>query len=126
MVDLTTAIDLNDLIDNQNKLLKIINEKINSWDSTWVVKTEAYTAAAKDRILADTSASTFTITLPVSPTIGDDIYIVDMGGTFGTCPLKINAGTSKLMGLDENLILDVDNQGAILVYSGLTRGWVVL
>ena len=100
-----------------------------SWQTVsmpWVVRSAAYTAVAKDRIMADTSTAAFTITLPASPEIGDDIYIVDSGCSFGINNLIINPNGKLIIGGDQNLVLDVDNQGAILVYSGLTRGWVVL
>jgi hypothetical protein len=44
--------------------------------SPWTRKTGAYTAAAGDRLLADTGGGAFTITLPASPSGGDEIEIV--------------------------------------------------
>jgi hypothetical protein len=44
--------------------------------SPWARKTGAYTAVSGDRLLADTGGGAFTITLPASPSGGDEIEIV--------------------------------------------------
>ena len=93
----------------------------------WDVKNTHYIAVAKDRIMVDTSSAPITITLPASPSVGDDIYIVDMAGTFGTNALTLTASAlDKILGAVQDLVLDVNNQGATIIYSGPDRGWVLL
>ncbi|MFG6591290.1 hypothetical protein [Sulfitobacter sp. 1A12157] len=52
---------------------------VGAADRVWQVKTGAYTAIAGDRIIADTSAGAFTVTLPASPNAGDDVWFSDAG-----------------------------------------------
>lgn len=91
----------------------------------WLVKTAAYTAVSKDRILANTSAGAFTITLPASPVAGQEVTISDAGGAFGTYNLTIARNGSNIIGQAQDLALDVSNQTVSLAYYNATRGWVI-
>lgn len=96
-----------------------------SGSSAWVTKTANYTAVDKDRILADTTSSAFTITLPATPTAGQEVTISDAGGTFSTNNLTIGRNGSNILGLAQDLVLDVSNDSVNLVYYNGTRGWVL-
>ena len=54
-----------------------------------VIKTSNYTASDGDNLFADTSGGAFTITLPASPSIGNQVKIIDAEGTFGTNNLTV-------------------------------------
>lgn len=74
----------------------------------WAVKTTTYTAAAGDRIFADTTGGAFTITLPASPTEADEIFIADGGVTPSSSGwagnnLTIARNGSTLGGVSENM-----------------------
>ena len=100
-----------------------------SWQAVsvpWITKTTAYTAVAKDRILANTTSSAFTITLPASPSVGDEIYIVDAGCNFAVNKLTVARNGQNIIGQAQDLELDQNNQGVMLIYSGATKGWVML
>lgn len=92
--------------------------------SSWNVVTSAYTAVNGDRILADTSSAAFTITLPASPSVGQQVTITDAGRSFSTNNLTVNGNGSKILGVAQNLILDVAYQCTTLVYYNSTHGWV--
>lgn len=87
---------------------------------TWSVKTAAYTAVAGDRLLCNTAGGAFTVTLPATPATGTEVEIADGGGAFATNQLTVARNGSTIMGLSENLIFDVSNASALLVYSGST------
>jgi len=91
----------------------------NPWAST----SSDITVAANDRYFVDTSGGAKTLTLPGSPQVGDQVSFVDLAATFDTNSCTIGAGGNKIMGLSENLILDTENQGIQLVYTGSTYGW---
>lgn len=82
-----------------------------SWQdalSSFVVKTTTYTAVAGDRIFADTTGGAFTITLPASPSTGDEIFIADGGVTPSTAGwagnnLTIDRNGSTLGGVAQNM-----------------------
>ena len=93
----------------------------------WIIKTTTYNpAVAGDNILADTTSSAFTITLPASAVLSDTINIADYKGTFATNNLTINSNGLNLMGSVQTLILNVNYRNVTLVYSGATQGWVIV
>jgi hypothetical protein len=94
---------------------------------TWVIKNTTYNpAVAGDHILANTSGGTFTITLPASPAASNTIVIADYAGTFATSNLTIASNGNKILGTVQDLVLNVSNRNATLVYTDSTRGWIIL
>lgn len=92
--------------------------------SPWAVKTSAYTAVTGDRILADTSAGAFTITLPATPVAGNYIEITDPKETWGTNNLTVARNGSNIEGFAENLFCN--SPATIgLTYLDSTIGWKV-
>lgn len=88
----------------------------------WLFKTANYTAVASDRIIATTTSGGFTITLPATPSQGDEVIIAD-GDNWQTNNLTVNRNGSTIKGLAENLIMDIAGVKAEFVYSGTT--WLV-
>jgi hypothetical protein len=88
-------------------------------NSDWVKKTTNYTAVNGDKLIADTSGGTFTITLPASPSIGHSVEIAD-GAAWGTTNLIVARNASTIEGLAEDLTLDVSGIQVELVYDGTT------
>lgn len=86
---------------------------------TYTVKTANYTAVAKDAIIADTTAGSFTITLPATPTTGSQVIIAD-GGNWAVNNLTIARNASTIEGIAEDLICDVQGASLQLVYNGST------
>ena len=85
----------------------------------WSLKTSNYTATNNDRIIADTSAGTFTITLPATPSAGNSISICD-GDDFYTNNLTVGRNGSTIEGASEDLIIDVRGVNVEFVYDGST------
>jgi hypothetical protein len=88
----------------------------------WVEKTANYTAGAGDRILADTSAGAYTITLPASPAVGDTITLTDITKSWPSKNLTIARNGKDINNVAENLICDVVAE-VVLRYEGATYGW---
>lgn len=88
----------------------------------WVEKTANYTAAAGDRILADTSAGAYTITLPLSPVMGSTITLTDITKSWPTRNLTIARNGQDINNVAENLICDVSAE-VVLRYEGVVHGW---
>jgi hypothetical protein len=94
---------------------------------TWITKNTTYNPAiAGDHILANTSGGAFTIYLPASPAAGNTIVIADYAGTFATSNLTIASNGNKILGTIQDLVLNVSNRNATLVYTDSTRGWIIL
>jgi len=80
------------------------------------------TAQAGYRYLVDTS-STRTITLPSSPSLGDEVQILDATGNAGTNVITVNNNSEKINGILDTALLDVNGVAAVFVYTGSTYGW---
>ena len=92
----------------------------------WTAKTANYTAVAGDRILADTSGGAWTLTLPASPAVGDEIHILDSTASFDNNNLTVARNSLKIQALTADLTLTTESTGIGLVYMSSTYGWRVL
>ena len=87
--------------------------------TTWTVKTSNYTAVTGDGIIADTSGGTFTITLPSSPSAGDNVILAD-GDDWSATNLTVGRNGSTIEGASEDLTIDIGSIQVHLIYSGTT------
>jgi len=92
-----------------------------SWQS---VQTTGFTAVAGRGYPCNTTSSAFTVTLPASPSSGDQIILLDYAGTFDTNALTINPNGNKIEGTTNNLQLTGEREGVLLVYVDSTQGWL--
>jgi len=85
----------------------------------------AYTAVPGDNLLIDTYNAVVTITLPASPTIGDEVSIMDVSasGGFGSNEVIVNRNGSNIRGAANNINLDNNNQSIKLRFTNATKGW---
>lgn len=90
----------------------------------WTFVTANYTAFSGDQIGADTSAGSFTITLPASPNVSDSVRVIDAGGTFLENYLTIDPNGNNIGGVAQNFIMDFNNMDVTFVYYNPTRGWL--
>ena len=91
--------------------------------TNWTIKTANYTAQNGDRILADTSSGTFTITLPATPNAGDFVEISDANNFYANA-LYVNRNGSTIENQAIDLEVNVKDVGVQLLYDGLT--WQVI
>jgi len=73
----------------------------------------------------DTATAAFTATLPASPTVGDQLAVLDASGSWDSKPPTLARNGSAIMGLAEDLLLDLNLLRLDLVFVGGSRGWVV-
>jgi hypothetical protein len=92
------------------------------WDTT--VKTTGFTATANKGYFCNTTSAAFTVTLPASPSAGDEVIILDYAGTFDTNAITISPNGNKIEGGTSNLQLTGEREGARLVYIDATQGWL--
>ena len=89
-------------------------------------KTANFTASRGKHYLIDTSGGAFTVTLPASPYASDVVSFSDYGQSFDTYNLTVGRNTYKIMGLSEDMTVDQKNISFALLYSGTTKGWVLV
>jgi hypothetical protein len=93
-----------------------------SWQSS--VKTSGFTAVAGEGYFCNTTSSAFTVTLPASPSAGNQVAVVDYAGTFDTNALLISPNGNKIEGGTSSLQLSGEREGVLLVYIDATQGWL--
>jgi len=75
-------------------------------------------------VFVNTTSSAFTITLPSSPTLGDEVSIVDYAGTFDSNACTIGRNSQPIMGVAEDLVVSTERAAFTLVYTDGTQGWL--
>ena len=86
----------------------------------YVAKTANYTTKNLEGVLANTNGGPFTVTLPASPSVGDQVVIADAGGAFGTNNCIAGRNGSTIEGAASDLNLNIDGVSVQFVYSGTT------
>jgi hypothetical protein len=90
----------------------------------WRAITAAETVQAGAQILANTNGGAFTITLPASPSAGDEVSFIDQGYDFNTNALTVGRNSSNIANSAADLTVNTQGAGFSLVYSGdATTGW---
>jgi hypothetical protein len=92
-----------------------------SWQS---VKTSGFTAVAGEGYPCNTTSSSFTVTLPASPSVGNYIQIVDYAGTFDTNAITLAPNGNKINGSTDNRILNTEREAVTITYVDSTQGWL--
>jgi len=93
-----------------------------SWQA---VKTSNFTAAAGEGYFINTTSGAITMTLPSSPTIGDEIAFIDYAGTFDTNNLTVGRNSEKINGATADLTVATERAANTLVYTDGTQGWLL-
>jgi len=63
-----------------------------------------------------------TVTLPSGPGVGNEVVVINGGSFTGTV---VGRNGQKIMGLSENITLDVEYAAVTFLYIDSTRGWVI-
>ena len=92
-----------------------------AWQS---VQTTGFTAVKGNAYPCDTTSAAFTVTLPATPSAGDQVQLVDYAGTFDTNALEIDPNGEDIEGDASNLQLTGEREGVILTYIDSTQGWI--
>ena len=93
-----------------------------SWQA---VKTSGFTAVAGEGYFINTTSAAITMTLPASPTIGDEVSFVDYAGTFDTNNLTIGRNSENIQGSAADLTVSVERAANTLVHTDGTQGWLL-
>ena len=91
------------------------------WQAT--PKTADFTAVAGEGYFVDTTSAAITVTLPSSPTAGDEINLVDYAGTANTNNITITS-SDNINGSSDDVLIDYERGGVSMVYVDATQGWI--
>lgn len=100
-----------------------LQTSLSTVPSSWKIATTSITALNNDRIFVNQGG--ITITLPLNPTLGYQVQLVDMTGTAATTNWTIGRNSQKIQGLAENLVVNINGARMTLVYSDAVRGWAL-
>ena len=106
---------------------RIVYEDASGGGTSWqtVVTASTLTAVAGNGYPINTTSNACTVTLPASPSVGDEIALLDYAGTADTNKITINPGSLKLQAATTDLFMDVERESVILTYVDATQGWLV-
>lgn len=96
------------------------NPTVAAGGLSYVAKTANYTASNLEGVLANTNGGAFTVTLPASPSVGDQVVIADSGNAFGTNNCIAGRNGSTIEGTAADLNLNINGVSVQFVYSGST------
>ena len=97
-----------------------------SGGTAWqAVATTNATMTAGYGYFVNTSSSAITMTLLSSPTLGDEVSIIDYAGTFDSNNLTVGRNSQPIMGTAADLTVSTERAGFTLVYSDSTQGWLL-
>jgi hypothetical protein len=80
--------------------------------SPWIVITESVVAVTGQRFQCVTTDGPITVALPADPAEGNEVWTYNYGGNF----LTIGRNGSTIIGLPENVIVEVDDAELHLVF----------
>ena len=93
-------------------------------ERVWRAITSAETVQTGAQILANTNGGAFTLTLPASPSAGQEVSVIDQGYDFNVNALTIGRNGSNIANSAADLVVNTQGAGFSLVYSGdATTGW---
>ena len=116
-VTLTTAAEVND---------EILIVTVKSGPKTWTEESGTHTAVAGEKLFVDVSSAIATVTLPASPTMGDEVRVIDATGNCATNNITINRNGNNINGTADNLVLNINRAAIGLAYYNSTQGWVLI
>ena len=99
----------------------------NSGGTSWLatITADPSNAVAGKGYPCNTTGGAFTVTLPTSATLGDEIAFVDYAGTFDTYNLTVGRNSHKIQGSAADLTVATERAAFTLVYVDATQGWLL-
>jgi len=97
-----------------------------SWQAVVTADGSTTTSAvAGNGYFINTTSAAHTVTLPASPTLGDEVSIIDYAGTFDTNALTVGRNGNPIQGSAADLTVSTERAGFTLVYTDGTQGWLL-
>lgn len=108
--------------------------KSDGTNTSWSSVTSGFTAMPSTAVSSNVTLSSFnkyfvdtaaarTLTLPASPSVGDEIDIFDASGTSATYNITVSRNSNKINGLADDAIIDVNGSSSSFIYTGSSYGW---
>jgi len=94
------------------------------WEA--VVTASTVTVESNRGYFVNTTSNACTITLPASPSVGDQVILLDYLRTWDTNAVTIDSNGNDFQNQSDDYVVDYDTegQGINIVFSGSTNGWI--
>jgi predicted RNA-binding protein Jag len=92
----------------------------------FLIKSESYIAEVGDVVFVNSASGSYTITLPLLPTLGDKVRVVDLSKNAEINNITILRNGSNINGEPSNFVIDINNAGVELIYTNNIYGWRTL
>ena len=132
-VSLTEAADSGDIL----TVTKFVGNNIGVDSSTvqtiidndvrhnWNVWSDSGELALNSQNIVNSSAKAIQLTLPFTPSQGDEIRVIDGNGTSATNNITLRRNGKNIMGAGTDFVIDVDRAAVGLVYYDVGNGWIL-
>lgn len=91
------------------------------------IKTASFTAVVNKGYFVDTSSNVLTVTLPSSPSVGEEVHVIDSSNSAATNNITIGRGGNPIASSATDLTVAINGAAFRLIYSGSsTFGWVLM
>ena len=92
-----------------------------------VIKTSDFVAAINTGYFVNTATGVLDVTLPASPSVGDEVHVIDSSNSAATFNITIGRGGNPIASSATDLTVAVNGAAFRLIYSGSsTFGWVLM
>ena len=92
-----------------------------SWQSS--IKTSDFTASAGEGYFVNTTSGAITVTMPSSPSAGNEVHLVDYAGTADTNNITITS-SDDINASTNDVTINYERGAVSMVYVDATQGWV--
>ena len=91
------------------------------------IKTSSFAAAINTGYFVNTAGGVLTVTLPSSPSVGDEVHVIDSSNSAATNNITIVRNGNPIASSASDLTVAVNGAAFRLIYSGsATFGWVLM
>jgi len=124
------TISLNNSTGTAGQVLTSVGTSTPTWSDSAIgrlkpttIKTSNYTADINDLVRVDSTLNPFNITLPINPTDGDQIGIIDISNTFGVNNITVLSNGKSVEFNPTSLLLNITGSYISLLYSSSNQNW---
>jgi hypothetical protein len=108
---------------NVTSQLNAIQSSIATVPSSWKSISSSYQAVNNDRLLVSAASAGLVVTLPLNPSAGYQVQIVDANGTAGSINFTVARNLQPIQGVQADLTFNVNGASITLVYANSILGW---
>lgn len=108
-----------------NAQIEVMTLSIGGGSSSYSSASANVTASINTKYIIDTSTANVFVTLPASPSFGNEVGIIDGTGNANTYPITVKGNGEKIQGDSSDMIVSTSRSAFTLVYYNAAQGWLL-